>query len=180
MGVPDLVDGHLPMGRWVCSAEEVEAAFVTSDTGVRPKMWADWLTLRDALREVVGQVAACWLSGSFFTSKAVPGDIDCLWIVESDRIQNVLNSGDPQRAQFLHNVATAGSVKQVYKLEVDSFLLPWAPRPGAGPPVDPESQAYISTRGYWDNLWVRRRDQDPRLDSIPRRGYLEVTVDGYA
>ena len=38
MGVPALVDGHLPMGRWVCTPDEVETAFVASRSS-RLSIW---------------------------------------------------------------------------------------------------------------------------------------------
>ena len=59
----------------------------------------------------------------------------------------------------------------------DSYVLEWMPSPGHQRPVGAEP--YYGNRGYWDNLWVRVRDSDQRLDSVPRRGYLEVILDGY-
>lgn len=68
-------------------------------------------------------------------------------------------------------------VKQTFQLPVDSYVLEWTPTPGPGVPVG--ARGYLEQRGYWDDLWVRVKDTDDRLDSIPRRGYLEVIVDGY-
>ncbi len=177
MPVPELVDGHLPMGRWVCTPDEVEAAFVAPDTGVRAAIWADWLTLKEALTNALGEVAACWMAGSFFSDKAVPGDIDCLWVVDTQVWATALNSGDPALAGFLLNCAGGGQVKAVYQLNVDSYVLEWMPTPGPTPPVG--AQIYHLKRGYWDDLWIRVRNSDQRLDAIPRRGYLEVILDGY-
>lgn len=176
MGVPELVDGHLPMGRWVSSPDEVEAAFVADDSGVRPDIWAEWTTLRDALRSAVGAIASCWMAGSFLSDKRSPNDIDCLWIIDADLWDRALNSGNPRLAAFLLNCAGNG-VKSAYGMRIDSFVLEWFPTPGPNRPPDAES--YYGHRGYWDNLWVRMRDSDSRLDSIPRRGYLEVILDGY-
>lgn len=176
MPVPELVDGYLPMGRWVCTPDEVEAAFVEPDTGVREAIWTDWLTLKEALRGALGEVAACWMAGSFFSDKPVPGDIDCLWVVDVQRLAAALNVGDPLLTTFLTNCAR-GLVKTEYDLNIDSFMLEWMPTPGPDRPVG--ARAYYEDRGYWDNLWVRIRNSDQRLDSIPRRGYLEVILDGY-
>ena len=176
MPVPELVDGHLPMGRWVCTPEEVEAAFVALDTGVRGAIWADWLILKEALRGALGEVASCWMAGSFFSDKPVPGDIDCLWVVDGQKLFVALNAGDSALSTFLVNCAL-GKVKAEYGLNIDSYMLEWLPTPGPDRLVG--ARAYYEDRGYWDNLWVRLRNSDQRLDSIPRRGYLEVILDGY-
>lgn len=176
MGVPGLVDGHLPMGRWVVTPDEVEEAFVADDREVRPDIWAEWVELKDGLRAAVGQIASCWIAGSFLSGKPVPDDIDCLWVIDADLWSKALNSGDPKLAAFLLNCAE-NRVKSTYKLRIDSFVLEWFPTPGPHRPVTAEP--YYGHRGYWDNLWVRMRDSDKRLDSIPRRGYLEVILDGY-
>lgn len=176
MGVPALVDGHLPMGRWVCSPDEVGAAFAVPSGGAREALWADWLSLQAALRAAVGEVASCWLAGSFLSEKALPGDIDCLWVVDAQLWNQALNSGDPVLAAFLLNCAT-NRVKGAYNLKVDSFVLEWIPTPG--PNRDPVAEDYYRSRGYWDDLWVRIRDSNQRLDAVPRRGYVEVILDGY-
>jgi len=164
------------MGRWVCTSAEVEEAFVDFDSGVRQKIWSDWLMLRDAIRSAIGEVAACWLAGSFVSDREIPGDIDCVWVVDAQVWNTALNSGDPHLAQFLLNCA-GNAVKSDYDLQVDSFVLEWMPTPG---PTRPEvARTYYGDRGYWDNLWVRIRDSDQRLDSVPRRGYLEVIIDGF-
>jgi len=164
------------MGRWACTPDEVEAAFVEPDTGVREAIWADWIALRDALRSAVGEIAACWMAGSFLSDKPVPGDIDCLWVVDAQLWMRALNAGNPALSAFLLTCA-GGDVKGTYGLKVDSYVLEWMPSPGPQRPVGAEP--YYGNRGYWDNLWVRVRDSDQRLDSVPRRGYLEVILDGY-
>lgn len=176
MGVPSLVDGHLPMGRWVCTPEDVEEAFVASDKGVRGQIWSDWTMLRDALRSALGELPACWMAGSFLSDKPIPGDIDVVWVVDAVRWSQVFNAADAHLRGFLLNCANNG-VKSSYHLNVDSFVLEWMPTPGPDRPVGAEP--YYGNRGYWDNLWIRVRDADDRLSSIPRRGYLEVILDGY-
>jgi hypothetical protein len=175
--VPALVGGHLPMGRWVCSRDEVEMAFVPAvPTDPRRLIWEQWMDLTDALQRIVGEVAACWLSGSFFSDKPVPGDIDCLYVVDTDRLATVVARGRKDEIAFVRH-ATTGKVKETYGLRIDSYIMEWVPTPGPIPGVG--AQRYLSERGYWDDLWVRVKDNQPRLDSIPRRGYLEVIVDGY-
>lgn len=177
MGAPSLVDGHLPMGRWVCTLGEAEASYVPADPANRRReLWDQWMSLTAALRSVVGELPACWLSGSFFSDKPVPGDIDCLYVIDTDRLADVVASGDGGRIAFLQAVTT-NQVKSIFGLHVDSFVLEWMPTPGPTPAVGTER--YLSSRGYWDDLWVRVKDSNHRLDSVPRRGYLEVIVDGY-
>ena len=179
MTIPSLVDGQLPMGRWVCTPDEVETTFVAPDTVVRAAIWEDWLKLRDALRAAVGELPACGFSGSFFTNKKVPGDIDCLWVVDAVRWVSAFNAGDRALQTFLLAAASSSgfSMKTAYGLKVDSYVLEWVPSAGTGRDVSVEP--YFGNRGYWDNLWVRVKDSDARLSSIPRRGYLEVILDGY-
>lgn len=174
MALPPLQSGDLPPGRWVCSPSDVEAAFVHGQDPIRAQIWADWQTLVGVLRQIVGHLPAAWLSGSFVTSKAVPGDLDTVFIVDVADLRRVLatNSRD---AKLLQLVASGGAKAQL-NLNLDAFVLPWDPKPGS---QDDASDDYYRYRGYWDDLWVRRRDPDPRLDSIPRRGFLEVIVDGY-
>jgi hypothetical protein len=114
------------------------------------------------------------MSGSFFTDKTAPQDIDCVYLIDTADLQRVMRGGGPD-AQLIWAVANSRA-KSLLGLNVDAYILEWAPAPTAQP-SSPTS--YYETRGYWDDLWVRVRDADPRLDSIPRRGYLEVIVDGY-
>lgn len=177
MGAPALVNGQLPLGRWVCSLADVEAAYVPADDGdPRRGIWNQWHALTMALRDVVGEIAACWLSGSFFSDKPVPGDMDCLYVIDTDHIAAVAATGDKGRIAFLQ-AASVGAIKELFGIDVDSYVLEWVPTPGYEPPVG--ASQYLAYRGYWDDLWIRVKDSDARLDSIPRRGYLEVIIDGY-
>lgn len=172
---PRIVDGQLPHGRWVCTEEEAKTAYVDGQPGDREAIWAEWQQITGALRAVVGEVPACWLSGSFFTDKPNPSDIDCLYIVDSDRLVRATQA-DVRHSWLLQTVA-ASQVKNTFGVRVDSYILEWKPTPGCD--VLEGTQGYLQQRGYWDNLWCRVRDADARLDAIPRRGYLEVQLDGY-
>lgn len=175
MSLPVLEDGALPLGRWPATIEEIEASYVTGLSEKRKQVWSDWLELTAALREVLGSVPAAWLSGSFLTDKAEPGDIDCVYLVEWN-VMRALPAVDPQRAAFVELVASS-RVKEHLGLAVDSFVLEWWPR--AGTRRVAWTARYLEDRGYWDDLWSRQRSSDPRLDGMPRRGYLEVILDGY-
>ncbi len=174
MTVPALVGGVLPLGRWACTPSEVEHAFVQGSGGDRIDIWNEWRQVTEALRQAVGAVAAVWMSGSFISDKRNPADIDCLYVVDTARLDTA--RPDP-RARALIDVIGTSRVKSQYGLRVDSYILEWTPYSGSTPPVGADN--YLKFRGYWDDFWVRSRDTDPRLGSIPRRGYLEVILDGY-
>jgi hypothetical protein len=174
--IPNLHNGRLPLGRWPSDPDEVERTFASDPSNIRRReTWDHWLQLTAALRSVVRAVPAAWLSGSFLTDKVDPNDLDCVYLVESSDVA-AAQSSDPQTAAFLQTVATGG-VRSVFGLLIDSYILVWTPTAG----VNPHGSAarYLSGRGYWDDLWSRERSTDSRESSIPRRGYLEVILDGY-
>jgi hypothetical protein len=172
--IPPLKDGRLPLGRWPSDTDEVENVFANSPADPkRGEIWRGWLQLTAALRSVV-RVPAAWLGGSFLTDKLGPNDLDCVYVVESSELASALS--DPRRAPFV-NVVAHSQVKSTFGLLVDSYILAWAPAAGVQPPVT--AQDYLRLRGYWDDLWSRERSPDIRASSIPRRGYLEVILDGY-
>lgn len=174
MPIPALApSGLLPLGRWVATPEEVYSTFVSGHGAVREKVWTDWIELTTALREIV-PVPAAWLGGSLLSSKAEPGDVDSVYLVEWRHL--AVAKVDQAAANFLQIVAS-NSVKSALKLSVDSFILEWAPLPGVAPSA--LAGSYLGDRGYWDDLWTRQRSADARAAAIPKRGYLEVILDGY-
>lgn len=177
MGAPGLVSGSLPMGRWTVTEAEAKALCGTPDGKLREEIWQEWETLTAAVRSCVGEVAACWLGGSFFTSKAAPADLDCVYVIDNVLLANART--DANRAAFLQIVATKDAVKTQFHLRLDTFILDWMPHPGVDPGTVYRQRDYLAMRGYWDDLWCRMRDPIPRLEAIPRRGYLEVILDGY-
>ncbi|MBB2893433.1 DUF6932 family protein [Flexivirga oryzae] len=174
MGLPALQGDYLPHGRWACSPAEVEAAFVAGRGPERAAIWRDWLKALSLLKQLVGTVPAAWLSGSFLSSKLVPGDIDSVFVVEAADLQAVRQR--PQDWSIVELLAGGNGAKDSLGLNVDSYILRWCPSSGANP--EPGTD-YYALRGYWDDLWVRAKDSDARRESIPRRGYVEVMIDGY-
>lgn len=161
------------MGRWTVTLAEVEEAFVKGKSVQRQDIWDDFLQLTEALRHVVDTVPAVWVGGSFLTDKDEPSDVDAVYVVEAWRVLGA--KANVPKAQFLEMVASSGC--KDHGINVDSYLLEWVPRPGVVPA--PWASSYRERRGYWDDLWSRERSPDPRTNSVPRIGYLEVILDGY-
>lgn len=170
--------GALPPGRYNTTLESVQAKFGTS-TDRRVKLWGDLLVATELIREHVS-VCAVWLGGSYFTTKPDPDDIDCVFIVEASAAESAAG----ESADIVGAFASGKTVRRALGLELDTFILPWAPNASTGL-SHPFVRDYYRTRGYWDDLWSKRRSgskgSDPvKLDSHPRRGYVEVILDGYA
>ncbi|KUG54981.1 hypothetical protein AVL60_01190 [Kocuria palustris] len=111
------------------------------------------------------------------STKDEPDDIDCVYLIDVERAQ--VHPGS--QAEKLLSVVSNNQTRDVLRLRIDSFVIPW--RPFHGQP-SPEAAAYLKQRGYWDDFWGRTRaaddsPQELRLSSTPRRGYLEVMIDGY-
>lgn len=167
--------GCLPMGRHVVSMEEARTYAALPDPTHRQALWEDFETLTSIVREAVGSVPACWLGGSFFTDKAKPGDIDVIYLLDHDEVVACDEAG-----RKVLNLLRADRVKTIFQLQIDAYYLDWWPRPGTRQGSADRGAVYLGQRGYWDDLWSRLRDTaNPRVDRLPRRGYLEVIVDGY-
>lgn len=162
---------HLPLGRWSCTESDITQAFDVPNDPRRNELWTGWKQHLELVRRATGTVAACWLSGTFFTSKDHPGDIDSVYIVSAEQYRGM------SRQQLLQwKFAFAGT--EAHGLDLDAFPLLWDPYAGAV--VDsPEASDYVYYRGYWDDLWSRMRGPNRSPDPRPRRGYVEVIIDGY-
>lgn len=171
--LPPLDEENLPRGRWVTDIKSVENSYVHGRSAYHSELWSEWITLKDALRSVLGRLPAAWLSGSFFTTKPQPSDIDCVFIVDQRTFANVTTQ---QYQAFIELVATS-QVRRYMKLRVDSFIIEWTPWEGTSPPL--EYRPKLEQRGYWDEFWARVKDDDPKTAALPRRGYLEVIIDDY-
>jgi hypothetical protein len=183
VGIPDLsATGLLPLGRYECVESEIEARFVcearfTPSTS-RVGIWRDFKAARVALEAIV-PVLAVWLGGSFLTAKLDPDDIDALFLVD-ERVYPRLS---PRDRVWVTAFSTKNALKSWTGWRVDSFVLPWAPFPEPAP-TRPDQASYYLFRGYWDDWWQRVQVSVPGTpslpaDSIPQRGYLEVTYRDY-
>lgn len=165
----------LPPGRYHATQSEIEAVFLTSPR--RRELWQEWQEATALLNSAV-EIATAWLGGSFFTSKEEPGDIDCVYWVDAVHLTNMA----PEDRTIVEAFAGGGSLEAL-GFRVDSYLVPWVSNP-THIPRGPADSTYYRGRGYWDDLWAKMRSgsknsQPSRLDSHPRRGYVEVTIDGY-
>lgn len=179
------VTGELPLGRHNCTVDEFEAAFVSAPEFVssttRSEVWAHWELARTALRGVV-PVYSAWVGGSFVSSKTDPNDMDIVFVIDAATVDRMLPGS---RAQQIVTVMSQGSTHHdPVGRRLDTYTLLWRSIPD--PCDDPAGLApgYYLWRGHWDDFWQRARtspkDTPPtQADSIPRRGFLEVTLDDY-
>ncbi|MGC4903100.1 DUF6932 family protein [Micromonospora echinospora] len=170
--------GYLPRGRFPSTEEEIARHFVTSASfeasTTRREIWEHWSAVKDFVQSRIPTYTA-WLGGSFVTAKLDPGDLDVTWLWDADAWDQL----DPYAQQELAPFASGQAGAANHRLRLDSYVIFW--RGHAMPnlsviQVDP----YFSSRGYWDDWWMRARsgskEDPPKLeDANLRRGYLEVT-----
>lgn len=95
-----------------------------------------------------------WVNGSFVTAKHSPNDIDVTTFISAENVA-ALTVGQLQDVWEL----TAGPAPQ--QVGCHSFLVV------VFPDNHPYRNAYLRNRGYWDDLWSRRRIG-------PEKGYIDV------
>lgn len=167
--------GCLPPGRYSVEEDEIVERFVQVNDH-RRQLWEEWRQTTELLRSHV-PVAMAWIGGSFLSDKEQPGDIDCVYFAEVDLLDQV-RSPDGLRAL---EVIAKNATQAVLDLRVDTFLVPWMANATTSSASAPQ---YYTRRGWWDDFWGRMRspgtdNQAMRLATVPRRGYLEVSIDGF-
>lgn len=171
--LPPILNGSISRGRWVGDLTTIEETYVKGRSDYHLKLWSEWKQVKDLLKGVLGTLPAAWLSGSFFTDKAQPSDIDCVFIVDQRTLSKVT---DMQHLAFLE-IVSKSQVRRYLNLRVDSYIMEW--RPWQGVSAGRELDSILRRRGYWDEFWARMKDDDPTIAALPRRGYLEVLIDDY-
>jgi hypothetical protein len=130
---------------------------------------------RKLLAEVRSVIPICavWLSGSYLSSKDLPGDLDAALVVPVAELTN-LQGNDKLLVTPLGLQLLARRIN----VRVDAYVLPWEciPHPD---PNNADHGRYFIARGYWDDWWMRLRSTTPTEGALPQRGYVEVIVDGY-
>ncbi|OBB95969.1 hypothetical protein A5782_05625 [Mycobacterium sp. 852002-40037_SCH5390672] len=120
-----------------------------------------------------------WISGSFLTDKAAPGDVDVVLLLDEDQLIQLTDLG----ARRLVTPLGLRSLVGTLGLELDVYILAWRARPDTAP--GPADEGYLHARGYWDDFWARQRTvakgaAPTRACALPRRGYVEVILDDYS
>lgn len=181
--VLDEQTGLLPLGRYGATLDSIKAAYVEdprfADSETRAEIWQHFKSATAGIRSVV-PVVCVWIGGSFLTEKMDPDDIDVVYWCEDKHIDRVQ---DPKAALLLE-VFARNQVRRRTGLRVDTRYCRWHVFPEADRAYSADHQSYILDRGYWDDFWMRKRsgeksDPPQRLDALPRRGYFEVTLDGF-
>lgn len=170
--------GLLPVGRWQASTpDDIASKYIPSGDVCREDLWSAWVDTTGILRAAFGEVIACWLSGSFFSTKPDPRDIDCLYIISHDTFANPVDS---------ELAATVRKMRDQQGYPVDIQILEFYPYYGDAPTAN--EKEYALYRGIWDDFWSKHRDktlllhsqaQQDKQSAYPSRGYLEVILDGY-
>ena len=176
--IPELgPHGALPLGRYLCELDEIESRFVTHQdfaaSSTRPGIWQDLLDVLAFLSVKRVRVAALWVAGGYTTTKIDPADIDVCVVVDAQRLAS--QGALPFVSQLVSGQKAAG-------LKVDAFVVPWWPVELPTRGLSADVDLYNWYRGYWDDHWQRDSPNRPpttRDDALPRRGYLEVILDGY-
>jgi len=181
----DVSTGFLPLGRYSSSLVEVEAQFVAdtkwTTSATRAAIWEEFISATEQLRSVL-PVCSVWISGSFLTQKLNPDDIDVLYWCENRHISAIPSTRVVDRLmlqKFARN-----ELRSDLGLRIDSRVGEWHARPEPAFLNTPEDRAHIIARGFWDDFWQRARSGAKgapavRADAIPRRGYIEVMLDGH-
>lgn len=172
------MSGALPSGRFSTSLDSFASTFAQV-SGARMELWEEWQAATSLLQSHV-PICAAWIGGSYLTTKDFPEDIDCVYILDSDHLETL----PEESRRIVEAFASGKAIRQATGLRLDTFVLHWVSS-ATTQRTHPDVRQYHSDRGYWDDLWSKMRSgakgADPtRLDSHPRRGYVEVILDGYS
>lgn len=185
-------DGYLPLGRHSCDPDEAKALLVDNplfeDSRTRAELWTNFeryltifLTLEDRYSELLPGplVDRVWLGGSFVSAKRDPRNIDTTSFVNRaahTAIRGKEGAGvfSKSRDYFLDEFKLS-PLFVYYEPVVSVFKLD---------ELEDSQRAYLLSRGAWDDWWQRRRQdgerQAPTVETCePRRGYLEVVLNGW-
>lgn len=161
MAIPQFeTTGRLPIGRHVTDVIEVEQRLVTPfplSLSRRP-LYAGWRDRRQAIAAVIPEINQEWMAGSFASAKRDPGDVDVVTFLE---VADILALDPPDRSLLMDLV---GGLSAKLRFGTHGFICPVT---GSG---DPNHDAYLRLRGYWDDWWSKDRSGD-------ERGYLDVRGD---
>lgn len=174
-------DGVPTLGRHSVSLSDVQRAYVTApvfrSSERRELLWNNFLSLTARVRIAV-PVNAVMIGGSFTTWKQTPADIDAVFVIDKRHLARLSDQNDIKMLTSL----SSGGGKKIRELGIDSYTLDWEAIPRTIKD-NPAHRDYLVSRGYWDD-WLQRSSskiEEPNEGhAVPRRGYLEVIIDGYS
>ena len=175
--------GLLPLGRYEATLEGIKAAFVEdprfSASTTRTEIWQHFESATAGIRSVV-PVVCVWIGGSFLTEKVDPDDIDVVYWCED----TLINQVETEQEQLLLQMFASNRLRGETGLRVDTRVCRWHLFPETHLANTAEHQNYAMERGFWDDFWMRKRSGGKGApaqteDALPRRGYFEVTLDGF-
>lgn len=175
-----LPEGVPPLGRHTVSLDDVQGAYVRApvfrDNERREMIWSNFLSATARLRRAV-PINAVMIGGSFTTWKQMPSDIDVVFVLDKRHLAKLSDVNDKK---MLTSFSSGGN-KRLRGWGIDSYTLDWEAIPRTTKD-NPAHRDYLVSRGYWDD-WLQRshgKDEEPNMGhAVPRRGYLEVIIDGY-
>lgn len=174
-------EGVPTLGRHTVSLSDVQRAYVTApvfrSSERRELLWNNFLSLTARVRNAV-PVNAVMIGGSFTTWKQAPADIDAVFVIDKRHLARLSDQNDIKMLTSL----SSGGGKKIRELGIDSYTLDWEAIPRTIKD-NPAHRDYLVSRGYWDD-WLQRsgsKIEEPNEGhAVPRRGYLEVIIDGYS
>lgn len=175
--------GLLPLGRFGASLDDIKAQYVDDPrfaaSTTRREIWQHFESATEGIRLAV-PVVCVWVGGSFLTDKLDPDDIDLVYWCEDALVNQVTDV----RSRMILQMFANNQVRPQTGLRVDTRYCLWHVFPEADRASSAEHQTYALQRGYWDDFWMRKRsgakhEAPQRADALPRRGYFEVTLDGF-
>lgn len=86
-------DGWLPEGHHQTTWEEIEAPFGGEAGSHRARVFANLIRWRDAAR-AKGMAGLVILDGSFISTKAAPGDFDCIVVYDEPTVRLLAHDGE--------------------------------------------------------------------------------------
>lgn len=143
---------------------------------LRHELWDEFIRATNAIRSV-SPVAAAWIGGSFLSSRSNPSDIDVVYWLRAEDYDRVQDDSLKKRLNIFRGE------QQLFRknIRVDSYVMDWRPRSSAKP-VGVLEQEPLAHRGYWDDWFQRQKTESWNgvgSDPLPRRGYVEVILDGF-
>jgi hypothetical protein len=188
----DTATGHLPLGRYHATLDEVYQRFVShpafAESPTRELIWDGfvaymlaWHVLEEKLTEFLGGkrlVMSTWLGGSFISAKPDPGNLDVTLLVDGELAASC--QGKPGIGSLKRLSYRAGMLEE-FRVSPCIVRYHYFRSPFSQHIVgDPEVEDYVMKRGAFDDWWQRvRPDGVPKGEptqetAAARRGYLEV------